>query len=646
MALNHLSKESSPYLLQHSEQPVDWYAWSDVAFEKAKKENKLIILSIGYSTCHWCHVMSHETFENPEVAIFTNKNFISIKVDREERPDIDQLYMKAVQMMTGQGGWPLNCILLPNKEPIFGGTYFTNLKWLHILKSINNAFQNETHDLEKYAHSVVEGLTEIYTYSGIPVEKINSELLESAFINWKRKFDLKHGGINGAPKFPLPNNWKWLLEFGRINHEKDALDHALFTVQSICLGGICDHIEGGFFRYSVDDHWKIPHFEKMLYDNAQMIDVLALAYRTDPNPIFKNACYNTIDWIFTFLFTSNGGIQAATDADTNGVEGDYYIWTEEEYLTLSEVEKSVFNNLFYVGNSSHWEHGKYIFFRKSNNYPDTWETLKNKFIHFRSGKERPKTDFKCITSWNAMLISGLCVAGRTFSDNQIIEKAKGIGQWIIDQQYQSGEIFHIQVNGKTHITHLLEDYAFAIKAFIDLYMSSQQIKWLTLAHTLNSAALNEFYDAHDGLFKETTHDLLVQPKEIYDNVIASSNSIMCENLIRLGVYYRNDNWIEIAEKMCSLVMESMVANVSSFSQWAINALMIKDGPTEITVLEIMGQDFSEFMGLIENDWIVSYHKELPCSLAKPKGFHICSKQQCFPVIDSFIEFKGFLTSDF
>lgn len=642
--MNKLKDETSPYLLQHASNPIDWFPWCDDAFELAKKEDKLIILSVGYSSCHWCHVMAHETFENEEVAAFTNAHFISIKVDREERPDLDQLYMTSVQMMTGQGGWPLNCILLPDKSPIYGGTYFPKDHWMKVISTLMQTKLSSPKKLLDYGLLVKDGLIEINEAPANNGQSLIADDIHASVVNWKRTWDLRWGGRQGAPKFPLPTNWLFLLSYCNAFPDQEAKDFLTKTLHNICLGGIHDPVEGGLFRYSVDEFWKIPHFEKMLYDNAQMIELLSYAYISDPSITLKHQCEKNIQWMLNTLQTNQSALFSATDADTDGIEGAYYVWEQADFETLTDAEKKSFGQTFYTQDTALWEEGRFVFYRKDEWVPSILDGLHNSLISWRTNKTKPFVDYKCISSWNALAVSGLCAAYFAFDKKEYVENAKQISQWLLDVQIKEAGVFHIYAKEESKITGLLEDVACIIRAFIDLYVATTEIPWLYKAKDLLNDTISLFFRPEKGFFDDSINDLMVGILDVQDNVIPANNSLMCENLIRLGHYFRNEEWLKMAHRMCLAMVPLMVNNLAGYSQWGINAMLLEQGPIEISLLNIDEKTLGQFRRYFQKNWVLSYHNDLPVSKEINKTVSICGYKQCYIATNEVDEALVFLQS--
>lgn len=580
---NDLIRETSPYLLQHAHNPVNWVAWNEDVFERAKKENKLVLISVGYSACHWCHVMEHESFEDEEVAALMNKFFISVKVDREERPDVDQVYMTAVQLMTQQGGWPLNCFCLPDGRPIYGGTYFPKEQWMHILKSLHFTYQNETEKVLEYAANLHEGVkrAELIERNDTDVE-FQKEKLDELVLRWSKQFDRINGGDSKAPKFPLPSNYLFLLNIGIQNNEQPILDHVEQTLDKMAMGGIYDQIGGGFARYSVDMLWKVPHFEKMLYDNGQLIELYAKAYRFYQNPLYKRVVQETVDWLKREMYSESEGLYSALDADSEGEEGKYYVWTKDELEQVLTGDFEWANEYFEMGRLSDWEGNKVLMRSKSDiefisemgwsmeELENKLESLQRYLLNIRSERVYPGVDDKILTSWNAMTVKGLAVAGTVFQNEDYLNLGIEIMRFILEKQWDGTDLKRNYKNGSSTISGFLEDYAHMIDALIALHQASLDEEWITVAVELTEQVLHHFEDPNSGMFFFTNDqtELIARKMEINDNVIPSSNSVMANNLYSLGLLTGNMTWISKAEQMLKNVYDGMEMYGSGYSNWA------------------------------------------------------------------------------
>lgn len=583
---NALAKESSPYLLQHAHNPVDWVPWSEEAFERAKKENKLVLISVGYSACHWCHVMEHESFEDEEVAALMNKFFINIKVDREERPDVDQVYMTAVQLMTQSGGWPLNCFALPDGRPVYGGTYFPKEQWMHILKSLNHTFTNEKERVLEYAKNLHEGIVaselidQPQTKEGFSQTKL-TELIQ----RWSKNFDRNEGGNSRAPKFPLPSNLEFLLDYAISTKDESVLQHVEQTLDKIAMGGIFDQIGGGFARYSVDMLWKVPHFEKMLYDNGQLVSLYAKAYRTFKKPLYERTVRSTIAWVEREMMDESGAIYAALDADSEGVEGKFYVWSKEELDEALEGKDQWVYDFYEVNQRGYWEEGNYILlrtkddetFRKQMNWSESEleeniKRINELLLDVRSHRIRPGLDDKCLTSWNAMMLKGLCDAYGVFGDEAYLTLALKNARWIKNHQLKAnGSLWRNYKNGSSSVDAFLEDYAHVIDAFIAVYRVTLDESWLELALQLSEYTCEHFQNPESKMFYFTpdSTELIARKMEINDNVIPASNSVMARNLFFLGKYFYRKEYQGMAEQMLANIYDGMEMYGSGYSNWAL-----------------------------------------------------------------------------
>ena len=646
-ATNSLINESSPYLLQHAHNPIQWVSWSEDAFEQAKRQNKLVLISIGYSACHWCHVMAHECFEDQEVADLMNAHFINIKVDREERPDVDQVYMSAVQLMTQKGGWPLNCITLPDGRPIYGGTYFPKEQWIHVLKSLVYTFQNDFDKVEEYAAKLHEGLS-VNELIAIPQDEPNlqSEKLVELVARWKKQFDWMEGGMSRAPKFPMPNNYGYLLAHSRFFKDEKLQEYVRLTLDKMAFGGIYDQIGGGFTRYAVDMIWKVPHFEKMLYDNAQLMDLYAMGYEAFQVDHYKQIVLEIFTWLQREMRDESGAYFSALDADSEGEEGKYYCWTEQELKSLITTDYALFADYYAVSNRGFWEDDKYILLKTQSDvaFAKKWNIdvhrLENKVSDWKSlllserqKRSAPGLDHKCLTSWNAQLIKGMCRAYNALHQEEFLIEARKIGKWILSSQVQpNGHLYHVNTNGVASIDGFLEDYAHAIDAFIHLYQRTGELTWLEHAKIWALLVEKEFMHPESKMCYFTSNDtqLVVRKMEIHDNVIPSSNSVMARNYFRLGTYFREDRWLEHARQMLANMYDGMETYGSGYSNWAHLLLEMNQGLPEVHLMEVQT---SEIVSWPENA-LLSYHKEIPMSASYAMGIFVCAKGTCYPALST------------
>ena len=600
---NKLVTETSPYLLQHAYNPVDWLPFSDAAFEKARTENKPVLISIGYSACHWCHVMERESFEDLGVAELMNARFINIKVDREERSDVDMLYMQAVQLMTGQGGWPLNCFVLPDGRPFYGGTYFNKTQWLNVLQNLSDIYTKDPAKVEDYATELTRGIkqSEIITTSSKNAQVLDRNLLKESVAKWKEKMDSEHGGPNRAPKFPLPNNYQFLLRYSVLEKDRALLDHVELTLQKMAFGGIYDQLRGGFSRYSTDILWKVPHFEKMLYDNAQLVSLYSEAYVHTKNDLYREIAVETLDFVEQEWFTKEGAFYSAYDADSEGEEGKYYVWNEEELKSLLADDYALFADYFGINNTGYWEHGNYILMRSANRANVMLKfDLTEKQLYERIGtcrailknkagsRVKPGLDDKSITSWNAMMSTAFANAYLSFGQEKHKKIAVMSMNFILGTLVsRDGKLFRTYKHGKARIGGFLEDYAFVIEALIRCYMITQDEKYIEKAKEMTEVSLESFSNPDSDLLYYTSHSasvLVARTTETSDNVIPASNSQMALNLFQLGLYFDKPEWGERAEKMMSNFTGDIRNYGAGYSNWACLALNLTYPFKELAVV--------------------------------------------------------------
>lgn len=587
---NELINETSPYLLQHAHNPVNWKAWNDNTLNEAKTSNKLILISVGYASCHWCHVMEHESFEDSLVAQIMNKNFINIKVDREERPDVDQVYMNAVQLMTGSGGWPLNVVALPDGRPVWGGTYFKKEQWMSVLEQISEVYQENPQKLVEYADKLEAGIKslDVVSLNTNDIE-FKQEFVSNAVNMWSQSFDRIKGGTNRAPKFMMPNNLHFLLREAYQNINTDLQGYVNLTLTKIAFGGVFDHVGGGFSRYSVDDKWHVPHFEKMLYDNAQLVSLYSDAYLITKNPLYKDVVIETLEFVKRELTDTNGTFYSSLDADSTTPsgeleEGAFYVWQEEELKKILGDDFQHFANYYNINDYGLWEQNNYVLIRKDSDevFSKKYEisvdeitkkkaTWKKLLLKERAKRSRPRLDDKVLTSWNALMLKGYVDAYRVFDDVQFLNTAIKNAEFILNTQIkEDGGLYHNFKDDKSTINGYLEDYATVIDAYLSLYENTLDEKWLTASRNLANYAFDHFFNDASKMFYFTSDEdtkLVARSTEYRDNVIASSNSIMAKNLLRLSHYFDNEAYAETAKTMLHNVVPEIAEYPSTFSNW-------------------------------------------------------------------------------
>ncbi len=597
---NQLVNETSPYLLQHADNPVNWYPWGDEALKKAKDENKPILLSIGYSSCHWCHVMAHESFEDEEVAAIMNEHFVNIKLDREERPDIDNIYMDAVQAMGLRGGWPLNVFLTAEKKPFYGGTYFPKEQWISLLSSINEAYINRFDELsesaDKFADRINESESAKYDLGQSEVS-LSSNDFDTAFTALKTKFDPEWGGLKKAPKFPMPSVWQFLLNYSQANANNDAQQHLMFTLNKIADGGIYDQIGGGFSRYSVDGEWHVPHFEKMLYDNGQLLSLYADAYKLSQDERYQEVIYGTIAWMKREMLHENGGFYSALDADSEGEEGKFYVWSYEDFKELAGNDFSILAEYYDVSKNGNWEEEKNVLRRLESHevlanelnitgqkLTEIVHSFNEKALIKRSERVRPGLDNKVISGWNGLALSGLCKSYQATGDESIKDLALVNAKFIAEKLIENGKL--VRIYGK-ETQAFLEDYSAVIQSFIVYYETFFDEEYLGTAKKLTDHVIKEFYDSEEKMFfysSSASEDLIARKKELFDNVIPASNSIMAENLYRLGLMYDHEEYKNLASAMITQVNKLIKQEPEYLSNWASVSLLMSKPTAEIIII--------------------------------------------------------------
>jgi len=598
---NALIHESSPYLLQHAYNPVAWQPWGEAALEQAKQEDKLLIISIGYAACHWCHVMESESFED-EVAVRMNRDFVAVKVDREERPDVDRIYMDAAQAVNGRGGWPLNALALPDGRPIYAGTYYPKAQWLRMLDYFQDLFETDRAALEKQAAAVSEALQQQYLHpeTGAGEGLFSLDEIGQAVEAWCSGMDETWGGERSAPKFPMPADWDFLLHYAYLSRDMDVLGKVTLTLDRMAMGGIYDQLGGGFARYSTDARWHVPHFEKMLYDNAQLLGLYARAWQFTGKAIYRRAARETERFLQRELMDDSGGFYASLDADSEGEEGTYYVWTQAEIEAVLGEEAKVFNAVYSVSPEGNWESGKNVLMRQGSledwaeSFAMEVETLekilerqRSQLLDKRTGRPRPGLDDKMLCSWNALALKGLTASYRAFTEIGSLDAALKCGNFMVGAFLQEdGSLLRNHKDGKSSIHGFLDDYAFTASAFIDLYEVSFDDIWLSRAVQLMQTVLQHFRDEKSGMFYYTDaryHDLILRSTEITDNVIPASNSEMALVLLRLGTLFDLPDLKELPLQMLKTVESGMLGQLRFHANWGRLALLLADGLREVVI---------------------------------------------------------------
>ena len=647
--INNLAKASSPYLQQHAHNPVQWYEWGTTALEKAKSENKPLLISIGYSACHWCHVMAHEVFENEESAAIMNQYFVNIKIDREERPDIDQVYMDAIQMLTGRGGWPLNIFALPDGRPFHGGTYFPKKDWDIILNQLAELWQTKPETIYEYATKLTEGIK----ISNSPSYK-KTDWTENDFHysihQFKALWDMEYGGFNRAPKFPLPVVYKFALHYFHLYHDPEVFEWLMLSIKRMSLGGLYDTVGGGYSRYSVDARWHAPHFEKMLYDNAQLLSLLAETYMVTHDEFLKIKIEETHQFILDELQNPEGGIYSALDADSEGEEGKYYCYTWDDLVRIGLPNEYVLK-YFNLTKNGNWEHGKNILFA-TQTPQDFAKTHHIEFLKFEKEiaeflktlkKERltrikPGLDDKILTSWNAMAATGLLKSFQATGNINYLETAEKILNFIEDNLWKDGELYRNYKNNKATIPAFLEDYVLLAEALTLAYQLTFKDNYLLKAKNILTHVLQNFGQANSPFYifnPDPDGELFVKKTDLGDDVIPSANSVLCELLLKHSFYFEKPEWREIALSMLQNIRSQVLQGPAWYSNWLSAAMLFHSGINQLT---IAGKQETNLDGnYLPNTILTKPSASIPLSSSKlgaNEGFYICRDFECFePEID-------------
>ncbi|MBI1782006.1 MAG: thioredoxin domain-containing protein [Sphingobacteriales bacterium] len=613
MHTNRLLNESSPYLLQHAHNPVDWYPWGEEALNKAKHEDKPILVSIGYAACHWCHVMERESFENEEVAAIMNQHFINIKIDREERPDIDHIYMDAVQAMTGSGGWPLNVFLTPDGKPFYGGTYFPPVKafnrpsWTEILNGVAQAFSERRNEIDAQADNLTEHLQNSNSFGQTAVkvdipkdELFTAQHLKMVYDNLMKTADTVEGGFGKAPKFPQTFSITVLLRYYHFFKEEKALQQACLSLDKMIYGGIYDQLAGGFARYSTDNEWLALHFEKMLYDNALLITVLSEAYQITKNPEYERVIHETIDFVMRELMNEEYLFLSALDADSEGEEGRFYVWSRQEVESVLQEDASLFCSYYDITEHGNWENKNILRIRTipkefAQLYGLTEEELKIKIskasvklLSERNKRIKPQTDDKVLLGWNALMNTALSKAFSATGIEEYRELAK-LNMDAVLKKFDAGNegLNHTYKNGNAKYPAFLDDYAYIIQALIQLQEITSDVSWLWKAKELTEFVKINFEEESTGYFFFTSRnqkDVIVRKKEIYDGATPSGNAVMVANLIQLSVLFDKPDWMGQAVKNLSSVLQAITRYPGSFGVWAASLFNLTMGINEVAII--------------------------------------------------------------
>ncbi len=648
---NQLITETSPYLLQHAHNPVNWHAWNVNNINEAKKLDKPLLISIGYSSCHWCHVMEHESFEDEEIAQYMNEYFYCIKVDREERPDVDAIYMTAANIITGSGGWPLNCFALPDGRPFHAGTYYPKEGWLKLLQTVNLQYSNNKQKLEDYATRLTQGIRMQETaISDNKSSKLDFAAVEQGVGSWKNNWDMLEGGITKAPKFPMPSNLNFLLHYQYISKDKQANDFINLTLYKMAFGGIFDQIGGGFSRYSTDALWKAPHFEKMLYDNGQLLSVYSKAYKRTNDAEFNDVISKTIDWLQEEMTDESGLFYSALDADSEGEEGKYYVWSSAELEEVLSTDFDFAANYYNINSKALWEHGNNILLRNKSNIEvartqnmsiDQVNTriniINSKLLKVRKKRIKPGLDDKCLTSWNALTITGLCNAYKATGNDNAMQMATKCLDAIIKHQFSDKGLKHSYKNGISSINGMLEDYVFTALAAISAFEITGNKKYLDVAKSLTTEAIKRFYDIEKEIFYfNEQNELILRTSEIYDNVIPSTNSAMAHLLQYIGLAYGNSNMLQISDNLIGKVQQNFDSYFGGHSNWASAHLKSSTPFFEVVIIGKQAKEYAKELNKLHlpNTWIIFSPTESKIPVfnnrfkAKETLIYVCVKGAC------------------
>lgn len=610
---NRLSKENSPYLLQHAHNPVDWYPWGDEALQKAKAEDKPVLVSIGYSSCHWCHVMERESFEDVATADIMNKHFINIKIDREERPDLDHIYMDAVQSMTGSGGWPLNVFLTPDLKPFYGGTYFPPVRaynrssWKEVLYGIANAFKEKRDEIEQQAAELVQHLQNANSFGtqkilkfDLPAEELfpakHNDLMFEAIM---KTADTEWGGFGRAPKFPQTFTISYLLKYHHFFRNQAALHQACLSLNKMIAGGLYDHIGGGFARYSTDTEWLVPHFEKMLYDNALLVTVLSEAYQVTKDQLYKKTIEETLAFTEREMTSPENGFYAALDADSEGVEGKFYTWSKAEIEAILKEHAALFCNYYNITEAGNWEEVNIPHTRITvaafcqqqglgeAEFTSIMEECKAKLLAARAQRIRPLLDDKIILGWNALMNAAYSSAFAALGNEAYRQKATANMDFLLQTFRKETGCWHVYKEGERKFPAFLDDYAFFIRALLQLQEITSNQDYLFVAKELCEYVLAQFGEDETGYFfftGEGQTDIVVRKKEVYDGAVPSGNAVMADNLTQLGILFDLPEWRERSAKMVLGLQDTIVRYPGSFGVWASLQLKLSKGFAELAVV--------------------------------------------------------------
>ena len=629
--MNHLKNETSPYLLQHADNPVDWYPWCGEAFERAKSEDKPVFLSIGYSTCHWCHVMAHESFENSETAELLNKNFISVKVDREERPDIDSVYMTVCQAFTGSGGWPMSVFMTWDKKPFFAGTYFPPTPRLgmpslrDVLNAVTMQWDTEREKLLQSAENITDMLKNTESVKG---NKVNGDIVETAAEMLRKSYDSIYGGFGSAPKFPIPHELMFLMYYAKINSDETAQTMAEKTLIQMRKGGIFDHIGGGFSRYSTDRYFLAPHFEKMLYDNALLIIAYSAMYSLTSSKVYLETTIKTADYILCEMTSPEGGFYSAQDADSEGVEGKYYTFSVDEIMSVLSDKGKHFSETFDITEHGNFEGVNIPNLLKSGDLDTDFEAEFQKLYEYRKKRTKLHLDDKILLSWNSMMIAAMSMLYRVSHYEKYLCAAENAQRFIEENMSDGEHIYTIFRDGKRSDTAFLEDYAYYIAALIEMYNSTLDNKYLMRAEELCAEAVKRFSDKNGGFNMCEATELLMNPKELHDGAVPSGNSIMAYVFVRLYQLTENEEYREYAKKQLDF-MSAQSQDYPSGHCMFLLAKLLNEAPPPRVIISAKGSPDISNLPFLANVTFIQADEKYPL-LNGRTTFYVCRGNTCLP----------------
>ena len=634
---NHLAQETSPYLLQHTDNPVDWYPWGEEAFSRARAEDKLVLLSIGYSACHWCHVMAHESFENTEIAGLMNENFINIKVDREERPDIDSIYMEAVQALTGSGGWPLTVFLTPQGKPFFGGTYFPP-EYRHgmpgfpkVLRAAADAYRNRRSDIERAVKELLAAMPGHINRSAA-IEPLTVDILGKAYLALKQNFDSQNGGFGTAPKFPQPMALEFLLRYSRRNEDAGSLEMVELTLEKMAKGGIYDQLGGGFHRYATDGRWLVPHFEKMLYDNALLSHVYLHGYLATGKQLYRRIAEETLDYVLREMTAPEGGFYSTQDADSEGVEGKYYLWTYDEIVqAVGEEQGRIIKDYLGVTSEGNFK-GRNILHIANGIMPrasSKIEQAKISLLKKRQQRVKPGRDDKVLAAWNGLMLAGLAEAAGILERQDYLTAAVANGTFLLNSMISDGYLRRTYKDGVAKISGYLEDYALVIEELLSLHQSTFSGNWLRQAIKLAETMIELFWDDAAQIFYDTGNvheNLFVRPRSIYDSPLPSGSSAATSVLLQLATLAGNERFRQIASQSLRSMRDFLERYPLGFANWLCALDFYLSTPKEIVIVGPRNSPAtSELLRALYSTWlpdkvVAGYDPDDPAPISELKLF--------------------------